>query len=260
MARLQLHMETTTLPFSTAVNVVVPQCGWGVDPAAYYTEENRLPVLFLFHGGGGAESDWLRYTRIEELAEARQLCVVCPTVQNSSYTNMYHGYRWFDFVSQELYDFVHAVLPVSRAREKNFVAGLSMGGYGALKLGLTCPEKFSAIGAMSSAVEITEQVFRHECPLKDNGLALFGPAEEIHGGPNDLYHKARELAASGAVLPRIYGACGTEDFTYEGNIVYRDLLQSLGYDLTWEEGPGVHNWDFWNAYLEPMLDWLLPKK
>lgn len=256
MARLQLHTETKTLPFGVSVDIVMPQCPRNVKPEAYYTEENKLPVLFLLHGGGGAESDWLRFTRLEQLVEDRQICIVCPGVQNSSYTNMYRGYRWFDYVSQELYDYVHAVLPVSRERGKNFVAGLSMGGYGALRLGLQCPEKFGYIAALSSAVEITEQVAENRCPLPGNGLSIYGPAASVRGSENDLYHTARELIQSGRPVPKIYDACGTEDFTYAGNVAYRDLLLSLGYDVTWRESPGVHNWAFWDEYIEYILDWL----
>lgn len=256
MARIQVKTKVQTLPFGIGVDIVVPQCPRGVKPEEYYSKDNKLPVLFLLHGGGGAESDWLRYTRIEELADAKQVVVVCPGVQNSCYTNMYRGFNWFDYVSKELYDYIHAVLPVSLDREKNFVAGLSMGGYGAFRLGLQCPEKFGYVAALSSGVEITEQSAEHRCPLPNNGEDLFGPAESIRGGENDLYHTARELAKSGKPMPKIYDACGTEDFTYEGNLVYRDLLIENGYDVIWREGPGTHNWAFWDEYIEYVLDWL----
>ncbi len=256
MARIQLRTDVLSLPFGVEVDVIVPQCPRGVKPEEYYSQANKLPVLFLLHGGGGAASDWPRFTRIERLAEEKQVIVVCPGVQNSSYANMYMGFRWFDYVSQDLYDYIHAVFPACTEREKNFVAGLSMGGYGAFHLGLACPEKFGYVAALSSGVDLSEEVAEHRCPLPGNGYDIFGPAEQVRGGEMDMYHVSKALAASGKPLPKIYDACGTEDFTYQGNIRFRDALIASGYDVTWREGPGAHTWDFWDEYIEYVLDWL----
>ncbi len=247
MARLEINMESTVLGFNTGINVIIPQPSF---------MDRRLPVLFLLHGGGGNESDWLRFSRIEELAEKKKIIVVCPTGQNSSYSNMAFGPRWFDYLTQELYDFVHAVFPASAKYEENFIAGLSMGGYGALKAALRCPEKYSHAASLSGAANIVQQYVEDKFVAKLDGYPIFGEKDQAIGGENDLFALAENLKKSGKQMPKVYSACGTEDFTYEGNAQLRDHMLRLGYNLTWVEGPGAHTWDFWNAYIEKVLVWL----
>ncbi len=261
MTRLQLHTGSLTLPFCVDFDLLLPECPYDADPADYYTGDNRLPVLFLLHGGGASGAEWPRFSRIEEMAQAKNLAVVCPSMQNSDYTNMYRGYPWLDWLTGELYDYVHAVFPLSRDREKNFVAGQSMGGYGALQCALLHPERFSCAGLLSSGVGLIDQVAGHSAvqsggPASDKIFASFGPAETLYGGPNDSYHLAVELAQSGRPLPRFFSACGTEDHCYPGNVKLRDILRENGYDLTWREGPGAHTWDFWHQYMPEFLNWL----
>lgn len=248
MARLEINMESTILRFNTGINVIIPQIG--------FVDRKKLPVLFLLHGGGGAESDWLRFSRIEELAEKKGLIVVCPTGQNSSYANMAFGPRWFDFLTQELYDFVHDVFPASVKYEDNFIAGLSMGGHGALKAALRCPEKYSRAASMSGAAIIVQEYVEDKFHAELDGFPVFGAKDKAIGGKDDLFALAGHLKQSGKDLPKFYSACGIQDFTYEGNIKLRDHMIELGYDLTWAEGPGAHTWDFWNTYIEKVLDWL----
>ena len=264
MIRLQMRTRTVGLPFCVDFDLLLPECPNGTDPADYYRRDgDGLPVLFLLHGGGGAGSEWPRLTRIEEMVQGRGLAVVCPSTQNSDYNNMYRGYPWLDWLTGELYDYVHAVFPLSLDREKNFVAGQSMGGYGAIQCALTRPDRYSCAGLLSSGVGLIDQVVaRSSTPQQVGGpssakiLASFGPAETLYGSEHDSYHLAEELARRGGPLPRVFSVCGTEDHCYPGNCKLRDVLRANGYDLTWVEGPGAHTWDFWDRYMPQFLDWL----
>lgn len=261
MIRLQLHTRTTTLPFCVEFDVYLPECPFGGKPEDFYLPGKELPVLFTLHGGGGTHSEWSRMTRVEELAERKGLAVVCPTMRDSDYTNMYYGAPWFDWLTGELYDYVHAIFPLSRDPAKNFVVGQSMGGYGAIQCVLRHPELFACAGLFSSGVGILDQIANRTGvhsggPSSGKTLAAYGPPSEIYGSDNDSYHLAVELAKSGKPLPKIYSVCGTEDHCYPGNIKLRDILRENGYDLTWVEGPGAHTWDFWYKYLPEFLDWL----
>ena len=131
MARLQIHMQSASLQFDTQVDVVIPQCAPTGNPAEYYSEGNRLPAVLLLHGGGSDQSDWLRCTRVELLADEFGVALICPNAQNSTYLNMQYGPRWADWIYGELYDFAHSVFPLSTDAQKNYVVGMSMGGYGA---------------------------------------------------------------------------------------------------------------------------------
>ena len=118
MARLQIRMESEILRFTTQVDIAIPEYGFNeikanIPPEEYYSEKNKLPVMFLYHGGSGTCSDWFRFSRIEELSEEKKFIVVCPTAQNSCYTNMAYGPRWFDFINIELYDMIHTMFPAS---------------------------------------------------------------------------------------------------------------------------------------------------
>ena len=117
--RIQMNYSSLALRFNTEIDLVVPQRG------NEYKREKKSPVLFLLHGGGSSHSDWLRNTRIEELAEKHGWIVVCPDGQNSSWSDMHMGAEWFTYITTELYDFVHAVLPASAERNDNLIAGLS---------------------------------------------------------------------------------------------------------------------------------------
>jgi S-formylglutathione hydrolase FrmB len=254
-------MESEILRFTTQVDIAIPQYGLserraGKSPEEYYCSDNKLPVMFLYHGGTGISSDWFRFSRIEELSDAKKFIVVCPTAQNSCYMNMAYGPRWFDFINIELYDMVHSMFPASADPKKNFAVGLSMGGYGALKSALTFPEKFAYGAAMSSAAYIPQEAAQGIIPLADGGIAMLGEQDKILGSENDLFAVSERLKKSGRPLPKLFSACGTEDFTYKGNVLFKDHLLSLGFDLTWAEDPGSHTWDYWNDHIRMICDWL----
>jgi len=210
------------------------------------------PTLFLLHGMSDDETAWSRFTSIERYVAPLGLAVVMPNVHRSFYTNMLHGYRYWDFISQELIAKARGFFPVSEAREDNFVAGLSMGGYGAFKLALSMPEVFAAAASLSGVSEASE--LREDRSL-DMQL-IFGDAGPTRGSEHDLFHLAATLAGSGRAKPRLYQCCGTEDFLHAQNGRLRDYLQPLGFDYLYEEGAGAHNWEYWDRMIARTVRWL----
>jgi putative tributyrin esterase len=134
------------------------------------------------------------------------LSVVMPNVHRSFYTNMRSGYRYWDFVSQELLEKARGFFPLSSAREDNFVAGLSMGGYGALKLALTLPEQFAAAASLSGVLDVAER----RVDRSEDFELIFGAGGPQRGSAHDLFQLATSLASSGRPKPRLYQCCGTE--------------------------------------------------
>jgi len=256
MASIDCKFFSDTLGMSSSMRVILPepsrrQIGRG---ASGSTEgDAKHPVLFLLHGLSDDETAWSRFSSIERYVATRGLAVVMPNVHRSYYTNMHHGYRYWDFVSDELLLKARSLFPLSAERKHNYVAGLSMGGYGALKLGLSCPETFAAVASLSGSCDLSGLRSRPE------ELALvFGKASNIRGAGGDLIQLAADLSRSTRPKPKIYQCCGIEDSMLESNRRFRDVVAPLGFDLRYEEGPGLHDWAYWDAAIQRVLAWLPP--
>ena len=217
-----------------------------------------LPVLYLLHGNSDDATVWQRRTSIERYAGEYGLAVVMPGVQRgSAYTDQVNGEAWYTYIAREVPDMARRYLKVSQRPEDTFVAGLSMGGYGALKCGLLAPETFSAVASLSGGVDAVE-IASNDAIKGNDGLFfdIFGPADKVKGSDNDLFAVAERLAKRPEMMPKVYMWCGTEDFLYQSNLRMRDHLRALGYDLTYEESPGDHQWKYWDTKIQTVLDWL----
>jgi len=127
-----------------------------------------------------------------------------------------------------------------------------MGGHGALKLALRKPETFAAAASLSGVADVAE--FRQSRAL-DYEL-IFGGTGPERGSEHDVFHLASVVAGSSEPRPRLYQCCGTEDFLLLQNRKLRDHLEPLGFDYLYEEGPGAHDWRYWDKMIAKVLDWL----
>ncbi|MGI5878354.1 MAG: alpha/beta hydrolase, partial [Christensenellales bacterium] len=252
MALLDIRFRSSTLQQATAVTVLLPE---EREPGFQW------PVLLLLHGLSDDHTTWMRMTAIERYVRKLRLCVVMPSANRSFYTDMVHGNRYYSYISAELPRILHDMFPLSRRREDHFVAGLSMGGYGAFKLALNNPDQFSAAASMSGVLDMAHY-FRsvsEKGPREDiKRLAedIFGSAESFVNSTSDLRRMA-EFAAIRGNCPRLFMCCGTEDHLYDNNLRYLSLLQSLGLPVTYEEDPGyAHTWDYWDLKIQRVLEWL----
>lgn len=136
-----------------------------------------------------------------------------------------------------------------------------MGGYGAFKLALNCPERFAAAASLSGVLDIAGFIRqRSELAAQEEFRLIFGDSPNIANTPHDLCFLARSCAGKADRLPRLYQCCGTEDYLYHGNCHFRDLARELNLPLTYEEGPGQHGWDFWDRWIQRVLQWLPVQK
>ncbi|MEW6751687.1 MAG: alpha/beta hydrolase family protein [Candidatus Latescibacterota bacterium] len=248
MALFHCHFHSAALQIAAAMDVVLPQ--------AVCLSGQRPPILYLLHGLSDDHTIWQRRTSIERFAEARGLAVVMPAVNRSFYTNMACGAAYWTFVSEEVPRLAQAFFPLSGRREETFVAGLSMGGYGAFSLGLRCPERFAAAASLSGALDIAARARGFEAQQSPEFRWIFGERAELEGTEHDLFHVATQVASGPGPRPRLYACCGASDFLYEDNVRFRQHALGLGLDLTWEEGPGDHEWGYWDQQIQRVLDWL----
>ncbi len=246
MALLHVNFFSQVLGMMMNMDVILPQ----------NTPEDKVyPVLYLLHGMSDDHTVWQRRTSIERYADEKRIAVVMPTTHLGWYTDMKHGLKYYTFIAGELPSICRDLFPkISPRREDTFAAGLSMGGYGALKCGLLNPETFSAVASLSGAVHM--KILNSNDSKNDLFYNVFGSPDDFAGSDNDLYAAAEKLVKSGRPMPKIYFWCGTEDFLYEQNIVMRDHLTSLSYDLTYEESPGDHQWKYWDEKIKTVLNWL----
>lgn len=252
MAWFDCHFYSETLALSTSMYVILPQQTKSQIGMESKSLQHKHPTLYLLHGLSDDHTIWMRRTSIERYVAPLGLAVVMPAVHRSFYTDMVHGPRYWTFVSEELPQIARSFFPLSPLREDNFVAGLSMGGYGALKLALRCPDRFAAAASLSGAVDVEDSYKRFSNDLE----LIFGGKENIRGSENDLFHLAERLARSDLPKPALYQCCGTEDHLYEANVRFRDHCRALGLPLTYEEEPGKHEWSYWDAKIQKVLSWL----
>ncbi len=249
MAFLDLKFYSEALKMQTEVYVVIPQRSSvgeiGVDNNA---KAESYKCLYLLHGLSDDHTIWLRRTSIERYATEYGICVVMPCGHRSFYTDMKYGGKYYTYIAKELPQIIREFLNVSDKRQDNYIAGLSMGGYGALKIGLREGHRFLAVAGLSTVADIRRADF-DEAKIPVFGDQLQIPDEE------DLFCLAG-MHNEDALKPRIYMAVGTEDFMYEDNLRLKEVFQGLDYDYTYEEGPGLHNWAFWDEYIQHVLKWM----
>lgn len=264
MALIQVNFVSNTLRRTVPLQVILPvdrlSDNWRT------ARPKKFKTLYLLHGIFGNYTDWVSGTRIQRWAEKRGIAVVMPSGDNAFYVDQPAQRNLYgEFIGCELVEITRRMFPLSRKREDTFIGGLSMGGYGAMRNGLKYHETFGAIISFSGALhfmDMTEEEFSENDPVDRAFMdAMFGDLLEASGTDRNPRILIEELAKKKTAdptlkLPRIYMSCGTEDDLLGSNRLYRDLLVEAGFQVTYEEGPGGHDWDFWDTYILKALDWL----
>lgn len=214
------------------------------------------PYVLIVHGMTDTVETWLRGTRIEEYLEHHGFAAALTFAANSYYTDMAHGKRYYTAVAEDFPEFLSQEYGFSRSRGKRFITGNSMGGYGALKLALSAPERYSAAVSLSGVTDLVYR-FVNEEAWPEDGRANWGEdyKHTLPGSKHDLYRLIRDVEASGAERPILRQICGTEDYLYPDNQRFREfMLARDGWDYEYSEGRGAHWWDFWDRVLPGVLD------
>lgn len=246
MAFIQCNFASECIGIQTQIYAVIPEDN-------NYKKIN-YPVLYLLHGLSDNNTMWMRKTSIERYASEKGIAVIIPDVHRSFYTNTKYGMRYWDYVSDELIKFTRKMFPISEEPNYNYVAGLSMGGYGAFKLALRKPHLFSKAASLSGALNVLGKYdyFDENKEL----LSIFGSKNEFNKNENDLFTIIDNNINKNIKMPDLYQCCGTEDFLYSDNIKFRDFCLEKNMNLKYEESSGGHSWEFWDTYIKKIVDWL----
>lgn len=261
MAFIQMNLLSKSLMRTVPVNVILPVDKM-VFPGMPEREEKPYKTLYLLHGIFGNHTDWVCGTRIQRYAEENDLVVVMPSGDNAFYVDQPAAHNFYgQFIGEELVELTRKMFPLSRKREDTFIGGLSMGGYGALRNGLKYNGTFGCIVCLSGALHVEEMAAR----TQDDGFfvesrsyaqACFGNLSKLLDSDMDPKWLVRQLKRTGEDIPRIYMACGSDDGLLEVNQDMAVFLRGQGAEVTFETGPGAHEWDFWDRYIHRAIGWL----
>ena len=257
-----MHVDffSEALGMCTQMDVILPQNSGGLIGMDTGKAQGKWKVLYLLHGLSDDHTIWQRRTSIERYAANKNLAVIMPETQRGWYTDMKYGFKWYTFFSEELPAICRSFFPnLSDKREDTAVCGLSMGGYGALKLAMRNPGQYGWAASLSGAVDVAEMCEKASGPMAHELEDVFGEADKVRNSENDLFSLAAKLKDA-PEIPALYMCCGLQDGLYWQNVRLRNLLKSLDIPLTYEEEDGVHSWDYWDMKIQSVLNWLTAGK
>ena len=248
MALMHINTYSDTLRRAVKLDVILPDRRYGFEPP--------WKTLYLLHGMTDDKSTWQRRTSIERYADEAGLAVIMPDTGLKWYTDTAWHEDYFSYVADELPLMAERMLPgLSRERDRRYIAGLSMGGYGALKCALSRPDRYSMAASLSGAVDVYDLAAQPALEQSTQYWTdIFGDTDKIQGSNNDLFALAERCRAP---RPKLFMWCGTEDFLYNANIRMRDHLIALGYDLSYSESAGDHQWKYWDREIQNVISWIL---
>ncbi|NUU60393.1 alpha/beta hydrolase [Paenibacillus agri] len=247
MALLTVETGSPTLRMTTTVNIISP-----VDAGT-----GSGGTLYLLHGAGDNASTWHRLTTAELYASQYGCTVIMPQVGRSYYTDMEYGLDYFRYITQELPEFCARLLNLETDPQKTFIAGLSMGGYGALKCALTYPERYSKVVSLSGVTDLQKRLNDpHMGPeMSREMMGVFGNGLQVKPD-QDIRALADKLVKDNRALPAILTCCGSEDPFAEMNRDFASYMETTPYDFRYVETPGMHEWRFWERHLKTTFDFL----
>ena len=211
-------------------------------------------TLYLLHGLYGSDDIFLANTSIQKFAEDNGIAIVIPCGENSFYVDNRKAHAYYgEYVGQELLDITRNIFPLSDKREDTFIAGFSMGGYGAIRNGLKYSQNFSKIGMISAAL-ITDDMVDYAddgnvLRSRDFYESIFGDLDKVKDSDMD----PKYLIDSCEDLPEISMACGVDDFLFEKNVVFHEFLKSRNVDATFIKASGEHTWEFCDKYIKEFI-------
>jgi putative tributyrin esterase len=225
---------------------------------ANYNPRNRYPVLYLLHGYGGDSEDWPTRTKIKEYIADLRLVVVMPDGENSWYVNsaVEPNDRFEDYLVKDIPDYINKKYSIDTTKQA--IAGLSMGGYGALELALKYPSKFRFAGSLSGAITfprgLNDSTRSPERALFPSLKRAFGERQDGQRSAGDVFLLYRQTSKE--LLPYLYLVIGTQDgyrSFLPAHRAFTDLLRSYGAAYDYHETPGGHNWQYWDREIQPLL-------
>lgn len=252
MALIQVNYLSKALFRTVPINVILPVDKFDADTDSYLMPEgHKFKTLYLLHGLLGNYIDWVSRTRIQMWAEEKDLAVVMPSGDNAFYLKSRTPWNDYEtFIGKELVEMTRRMFPLSERREDTYIAGLSMGGFGAIRNGIVFSETFSHVAGLSAALHIFDDL------SEEANIGLFEDIKQASETNMNPKVALEEMLEEKRKRPAFYMACGKRDDLMKTNVEFRDLLIKNGLDVTWDEDDAGHDWDFWDSQIRKVLEWL----
>ncbi len=249
MAFIHIEHVPESIKVNLSLNLIIPEPG---EMKGIPLAERR--VLYLLHGLSDDASAWARFSRIEIHARKYGLVVVMPSAGRSFYTDMSNGQKYFTYLVEELPRYLEEVFGIKPAREKTLIAGLSMGGYGAMKAALLHPERYCTAGSFSGLLSLSIlNLAQVGDPRRLEFNQLFGNLADLAGSVHDPMAWLSRAAQDPAGIPNLYVSCGRQDDLYPLNLMFRDSCKKLKVPLHFHETAGGHQWSLWDREIASFL-------
>jgi len=252
MAFVHIEHSSELVKVNLPLNLILP------DPAEIkVTPLRERKVLYLLHGLSDDASAWQRFTAIEIYARRYGIVVVMPTAGRSFYLDQPNGQRYFTYLVEELPGYLEAVFGIQPKRENTLIAGLSMGGYGAMKAALLHPERYFAAASFSGVLSLAILDSQPDHPNHREFETLFGDLAKLTGSEHDPFVWLKHAAQQAGKLPRLYASCGLQDDIYPLTVLFRNACRKLAVPLEYAEADGRHEWSFWDKQIQQFLSFAL---
>lgn len=236
-------------------------------PEGYESSQRRYAVLYLLHGNGGNQSSWIQVGNMQRIADkaieegkADPMIIVMPDGERTYFMNTVDGkYQFEDFFVEEFIPYIEKTYRCRSEKRFRSIAGLSMGGFGALLYAFHYPELFNASAALSAAVRTDEEVI--EMP-NDAYLTRYGKMiGELQGesritnfwNQNSILFLATQLKEDQKKSVRFFIDIGDDDFLYKGNSTLHMTMRDLNIPHEYRVRNGAHTWEYWRSGLPDIL-------
>lgn len=263
MSNLQINFFSNAIMRFTTFHMYLPNDVFPLMTQGNPHYERPAKTMVLLHGFSGSSYDFVNGSLASELALKYNLAVVMPSGDNSFYLNAKAtGNNYETLIAEDLIMYLRKTFQLAMAPEDTFIGGISMGGFGSLHTGLKYADRFGRIFALSSALIVNDIVGMQ--PGDQNEIAnyqyyanVFGELDRLKENDNDPEYVVKERTKRKEKIQPVFMACGTEDFLIEQNRSFYEFLKQYNVDVTYRESAGMHDWQFWNAYMEPAVEWAI---
>lgn len=241
MAVCTVHFHGEAIEKASGMTVLLPHKSESKGPFA---------TFYLLHGLSDDHTIWTRRTSIERYVQDLPLVVVMPDTGRGFYTDACEGMAYERHIMEDVIGFVERHFNVRADRQSRAIGGLSMGGYGSLKLALKYPDRFASVAAHSGVYDM-RRFADPQCPAEFKRIFGADPA----GGPEDVFALAERIDR--AQLPAIRFDCGTADELLPDNRALHAHLEKLGIPHEYAEFPGAHEWSYWDLHVQEAIQFHL---